>query len=65
MIELLKKQEREASVLPDVGPLPGWFARRRRDVSPASERLSALPFGPVVPTRRSGHRPRATAPGAS
>jgi hypothetical protein len=28
--------------------LPGWFARRRRDVPPAEETLAALPGGPVV-----------------
>ena len=30
-------------------PLPGWWARRKRDLPPASEALSAIPAGAVVP----------------
>jgi glycosyltransferase involved in cell wall biosynthesis len=32
-------------------PLPGWFARRRRELPPAGEVLAGLPAGPVVPSR--------------
>ncbi|MEX2273884.1 MAG: glycosyltransferase family 4 protein [Vicinamibacterales bacterium] len=28
-------------------PLPGWFARRKRTLAPAAERVAALPSGPV------------------
>ena len=31
-----------------VEPEPGWFARRRRNLPPATEVLSALPSGPVL-----------------
>jgi glycosyltransferase involved in cell wall biosynthesis len=30
-------------------PLPGWFARRRRDIPAAADVLATLPSGPVVP----------------
>ena len=32
-------------------PLPGWFARRRKDQPAAAELLRAIPSGPVVPQR--------------
>jgi glycosyltransferase involved in cell wall biosynthesis len=32
-------------------PLPGWFARRRRDLPPAAEVLSRVPSGAVLPER--------------
>ena len=32
-------------------PLPGWFARRRRELPPATEVLSRLPAGAVLPER--------------
>jgi len=32
-------------------PLPGWFARRRKDQPAAAELLRAIPAGPVVPQR--------------
>jgi glycosyltransferase involved in cell wall biosynthesis len=34
-------------------PLPGWFARRRRDLAPASGVLARLPSGAVIPAIRS------------
>jgi glycosyltransferase involved in cell wall biosynthesis len=34
-------------------PLPGWFARRWRDVPPASGVLTRLPSGAVIPAARS------------
>jgi glycosyltransferase involved in cell wall biosynthesis len=32
-------------------PLPGWFARRRKDQPAAADLLRAIPSGPVVPQR--------------
>jgi hypothetical protein len=29
-------------------PIPGWFARRRRDLPPARDVLAGLPAGPAV-----------------
>jgi glycosyltransferase involved in cell wall biosynthesis len=34
---------------PTIEPLPGWMARRKRDVPPAREVLAKLPAGAVVP----------------
>jgi glycosyltransferase involved in cell wall biosynthesis len=34
-----------------IPPLPGWFARRRRDLRPANDVLASVPAGPVLPAR--------------
>jgi len=34
---------------PALEPLPGWFARRRRELPPAADVLSRLPSGAVKP----------------
>jgi glycosyltransferase involved in cell wall biosynthesis len=34
---------------PALEPLPGWVARRRRELPPATDVLSRLPFGAVMP----------------
>jgi glycosyltransferase involved in cell wall biosynthesis len=34
-----------------IDPLPGWFARRRKDLPPAADVLAAIPGGAVVPRR--------------
>jgi glycosyltransferase involved in cell wall biosynthesis len=34
---------------PALEPLPGWFARRRREIPPATDVLSRLPSGAVMP----------------
>ncbi|MGE0040360.1 MAG: glycosyltransferase [Vicinamibacterales bacterium] len=41
-------------------PMPGWFARRRRDLPPAAEVVQALPTGPA-PRTATGGRARAEA----
>jgi hypothetical protein len=33
---------------PTIDPLPGFFARRRKDLPPARQVVDALPSGPVV-----------------
>jgi glycosyltransferase involved in cell wall biosynthesis len=45
MLEALRQQP--AKRTPE--PLPGWFARRRREIPPANEVLSTIPSGAVVP----------------
>jgi hypothetical protein len=40
---------------PDIGKEPGWFARRRRTLRPASEVLAELPSGPVIEYQREQH----------
>jgi glycosyltransferase involved in cell wall biosynthesis len=47
MFERLK-QEDQSGGSRSIEPLPGWFARRRRDVPPAEETIASLPTGPVV-----------------
>jgi glycosyltransferase involved in cell wall biosynthesis len=44
MFDRLKREPPAASL----APLPGWFARRRRDLRPAREVVNAVPGGPVV-----------------
>jgi glycosyltransferase involved in cell wall biosynthesis len=34
-------------------PLPGWFARRKRNLPPSREVLAKIPHGPALDTRRS------------
>ena len=34
---------------PALEPLPGWFARRRRDIPPARDVVARLPSGAVMP----------------
>jgi glycosyltransferase involved in cell wall biosynthesis len=47
-LDMFKQLERgTASPPPD--PLPGWFARRRRELPPATEVLARLPSGAVAP----------------
>jgi glycosyltransferase involved in cell wall biosynthesis len=38
----------------DLEPLPGWFARRRRNQRPAEEVLASIPSGPVLASPRLG-----------
>ena len=44
MLERLRQQPATASI----EPLPGWFARREKNVPPASEVLRAIPAGAVL-----------------
>ena len=54
----LQQEDREGRPGPVLEPLPGWWARRRRDVPPAEEVLNGVPAGPVVPRRGGGARER-------
>ena len=47
MLDRLAKDPRPAR---SIEPLPGWFQRRRKNLPPATERLNAIPSGPVVPS---------------
>jgi glycosyltransferase involved in cell wall biosynthesis len=42
---------------PGFTPLPGWFARRTRNLPPARAVLASLPSGAVVPERRARRSP--------
>lgn len=47
-LEMLQRLQAEPSAR-TIEPLPGWFARRRRDLPPAADVLASLPSGAVVP----------------
>jgi glycosyltransferase involved in cell wall biosynthesis len=44
-LDMLKRLEADASPRPSKAALPGWWARRRADLAPASELLGAIPSG--------------------
>ena len=55
MFDRLKREEAGGALRKPLERLPGWFARRRRDLPPASAILAGIPSGAVV----AGHeRPR-------
>jgi glycosyltransferase involved in cell wall biosynthesis len=47
MLAALGAEDRAGRPPRAVEPLPGWFARRRRDLPPAKDVLAQLPVGPV------------------
>ena len=46
-LDVFDRLTREPAPAP-LPPLPGWFARRRKDVPPAKEIVDAVPAGPVL-----------------
>ena len=51
-LDMFRQLERGAGS-PQPDPLPGWFARRRRELPPATDVLSRLPSGAVMPDREA------------
>jgi glycosyltransferase involved in cell wall biosynthesis len=51
MFERLKREDAGGAARKPIEPLPGWFARRRRDQRPASEILASIPAGAVISGR--------------
>ena len=47
-LDMFKQLDRSAAS-PRLDPLPGWFARRRRELPPAAEVLARLPSGAIIP----------------
>ena len=47
-LDMFRQLERGATAAA-LDPMPGWFARRRRELPPATEVLSGLPSGAVMP----------------
>jgi glycosyltransferase involved in cell wall biosynthesis len=45
-LDMLERLRGEAAKT-DMEPIPGWFTRRKKDVPPANEVVSALPTGPA------------------
>ncbi len=50
-LDMFDQLKRSGPASRGVEPLPGWFARRRRDIPPASQVLAEIPSGAVVPAR--------------
>ena len=48
MFERLRLEDHAAGRAAGLEPEPGWFARRRRTIRPATEVLAELPSGPVL-----------------
>jgi len=46
-LDVLTRLQREPAAAPTES-LPGWFARRRRDIRPAKDIVDSVPSGPVV-----------------
>jgi glycosyltransferase involved in cell wall biosynthesis len=55
-LDMLERLKREPGSAKELEPLPGFFARRKRDRPPAEDMLSNVPRGAVLPT--SDLRPR-------
>ena len=54
MLERLEQEDRDGSEEPTrIEPLPGWLARRRRNIPAAASVVEGLPTGPVVLSRHA------------
>jgi glycosyltransferase involved in cell wall biosynthesis len=51
-LDMFRQLERGAAAAPP-DPLPGWFARRRRELPPATDVLARIPSGAVMPDREA------------
>ena len=51
-LDMFRQLERGAAAAPP-DPLPGWFARRRRELPPATDVLARIPAGAVMPDREA------------
>ncbi len=52
MFDLVRKERERGRRRPAVEPLPGWMARRKRDVPAANDVLARLPSGAAAPSER-------------
>jgi glycosyltransferase involved in cell wall biosynthesis len=53
MFDRLKRELPPKGGSSNLEPLPGWFARHRRDLRPSREVLATIPQGPALDKRRS------------
>jgi hypothetical protein len=53
MFDRLKREEAGGPARTPMEPLPGWFARRRRDQPAAAEVLARIPAGAAIPGQGS------------
>jgi glycosyltransferase involved in cell wall biosynthesis len=56
-LDMLQQLRADTSSRPPE-PLPGWFARRQRELMPANEVLQSLPAGPVAASDAGARRDR-------
>jgi glycosyltransferase involved in cell wall biosynthesis len=47
-LDLFDRLRRDTAAPAELPPLPGWFARRKRNVKPAVDVLRTMPAGPVL-----------------
>jgi glycosyltransferase involved in cell wall biosynthesis len=47
-LDLFDRLKRDTTPPAELPPLPGWFARRKRNVKPAADVLRTVPAGPVL-----------------
>ena len=47
-LDMLRQLAADTSPRPALEPLPGWFARRRREIAPARTLLAQVPTGPAI-----------------
>ncbi len=58
-LDMFERLKKDAPVRAEMEPIPGFFARRRRDIPPARELLDRIPVGPALESHRTsdiGHR---------
>jgi glycosyltransferase involved in cell wall biosynthesis len=55
-LDMFERLKRESSTRA-MEPLPGWFARRQKNLAPASEILATLPKGPALDRPASSRKP--------
>lgn len=48
-LDMFDRLKREGQPARAMEPLPGWFARRRRDIPPANDVLAGIPAGAATP----------------
>jgi hypothetical protein len=68
MFDRLKRDDAAGRARAPMEPLPGWLARRRRDLPAAAEVLAGIPTGAAASGRDfhpSAHETRAGGPGAA
>jgi hypothetical protein len=52
-LDMLKQLGRADAAPRDIEPLPGWFARRQKNIRPAEDLIAEVPAGPVVEQRKT------------
>ncbi len=56
-LDMFERLKRESSSGRTIDPLPGFFARRRRELAPAEDVVGKIPRGAALPASDHGSRP--------